>query len=138
MDAGTQSRAATTLRGLKRQARQLAEREAPHAGSSSRRKAVRSAFVSRQTGRHYARLLADHVTTLERERDEAVQSINQTVGEVKALRHWLSMNTATAQEMYPAPSQSTLFLDEMIEGRSILVHDEALGWANRCNLREYG
>ncbi len=123
-------RAATTLRTLKRQARVLAEREAPPVGSSTRRKAVRSAFVSRQTGRHYARLLADHVCTLERERDEAMHSINQTADDVKALRRWLALNAAAASATQHAAPQSNSLLDDVIEGKSLATHEEPLIWAH--------
>ncbi len=106
MEDTARIRAATTLRSLKRQARLLAESEAPPVGASTRRKAVRSAFVSRQTGRHYARLLAEHVATLERERDDVARANQQAASEVQALRTWLSVHA-------PAPS----FIDDVIEGQ---------------------
>ena len=119
-----QMRAATTLRSLKRQARELAEHDATttQVPKSLRKKAVRSAFVSRQTGRHYARLLAQHVVKLERERDETVQSIHETAADVTALRQWLSL--------YSSPTPS--ILDQVIEAKPPTQqqrHEESMIWA---------
>lgn len=110
-DEESRLRAATTLRKLKQQARELAEREAPphHDNHTSRRKAVRSAFISRQTGRHYARLLAQHLATLEEERDEAVRVNKRTAAEVRTMRLWVNANT-------PPPARS--FIDDVIEGHA--------------------
>lgn len=124
-DETVRVRTATTLRSLKRQARHLAECEAPQMGSSIKRKAVRSAFVSRQTGRHYARLLAEHVSNLEHERDETLRSVNETAAHVKALRQWLTWNSSRFSER-----QSTSLLDDVIEGKNApSFHDESLIWS---------
>lgn len=114
-------RTATAIRKLKRRARDIAESEAPQVvGSTSKRKAVRSAFVSRQTGRHYARLLAEHVSNLELERDQTIESIKKTAADVRLLRQMLAWNTSiTAEE------PQTSFLDDIIEGKySLLLNDE--------------
>lgn len=101
-------RAATALRALKRQARVLAEADAPikssggSVGSSGRggakatvkTKAVRSAFVSRQRGRHYAALLAEHVCRIECERDAAAANNRSLTAEIAHLRACLQTHTA--------------------------------------------
>lgn len=100
-------RAATTLRTLKRRARELAENDAPSLTGNCRQKAVRSAFVSRQTGRHYARLLAEHVAALESERDEVMQNNQVVTAQIETMRAWLNANTPP----------DLCFIDDVIEGR---------------------
>lgn len=91
-------RSALAVRQLQRRARTLAEREyllAPrrslerpttNTAELKKRMRNRSAFISRQTGRHYERLLVAHVARGEAERDAGAADVRQSAAEVSALR----------------------------------------------------
>lgn len=94
--AAARYRSAAALRGLQRKARQLAEFDyidrnrsgAVTVTTSDRKKLMRNkgAFVSRQTQRHYGRLLAEHLQQTERERDAEQQQILSAAREIEMLQ----------------------------------------------------
>ncbi len=96
---------AAALKALKRRARELAEAEyVPPRGAPAcvaeirKRTRNRSAFVSRQTARHYQRLLAAHVQRVEDERDRQLRDCHQVAGEVATLRRRADLLAALVQK----------------------------------------
>lgn len=94
--ASVKHKSAVLVRGMQKRARLLAKREYIMRGDENveaeteseckKRKRNRSAFVSRQTMRHYGTLLADHVKQAEQERDASAKLCADAANEVKALQ----------------------------------------------------
>ncbi len=86
MEPAPKIRAALALRTLKKTARNRAECDLLCRGQT---KNV-SAWLSRETYRHYQTLLVSHVIEVEKERDEAQTTCNQIQQQVDNLRSQLS------------------------------------------------
>lgn len=94
-------RATLEIRDMQKRARTLAEHEYvtgpalevaanPPVTPVERKRTMRnkSAFISRQTQRHYQRFLSEYITRTEAERDAALKLKNKTEGEVATLRDY--------------------------------------------------
>lgn len=94
--AAVRQRSALVLHGIQKRARMLAAREYSKRGEGKLRaekksecakdKRNRSAFISRQSMRHYSVMLADHVKRAEQERDTKAKIVADSERDVKALR----------------------------------------------------
>lgn len=123
-------RAAVEKRGLQRRARALAESEyggreltqTPATSPRELKKRMRnkSAFISRQTNRHYERLLGDHITRSESERNALLHSCTTAALELDALRAHVQNLEAKIESI----SASSVITDEPHESDLDLVHDE--------------
>ncbi len=79
-------RALLDLRMLKKRARELAKQDL-ESGNGSKNP---SAWLSRETHRHYGKLLAAHVEAIEKQRDEKQTDCHEMQGEVENLRSEVS------------------------------------------------
>lgn len=133
--AEARKRSALAVRTLQRRARTLAEREysaraplvsrASTAGERKKRMRNKSAFISRQTQRHYERLLAAHVQAAERDRDatlrdciadaRAAAALRRRADELAAQLAALSAPTPPANEPETFAPRMSHILDEALE-----------------------